>query len=204
MPDSPAAGAIGIAAGVIAGALAVVAALSVADAWPAVVLAAFGAALGAGVSINTIHARVLDGAQPTATALDPRAAAASRRLAVVHQLTIVLVVAAIVVAGVTENGWWWLAAAVAGAGWAAALFRLAGHLERHECPAGGSAYPRAFQLGLLAAALWLTYGAIAADTPWLWRPVRWDDFQGPIWAVVLEIAGLPLTLSALQRKPPQR
>jgi hypothetical protein len=184
--DSPVQNAVGAASLVILIAMVLFSVAAYADAWPALVMMAYGAALGAGVAINAITARGLDMSASTSTAATPAALLQGLTLATPIALAWSLwlddrrlLIVPVVLAGV----------------WSWQLWLLTGVLERGGSEsADGSVYRQAFQLMTLAFVICLLYGAVATDTPWLWRPTVWDHFQGPIWFVVLEFAALPLSL----------
>ena len=198
MESSPAARAISIAGLVVFLGLLVYAGIEATDRWPAVLLASLGAVLGAGVAINAIVVRDVD---PWRLPPGPPA----RSIAWAHQATTIAVAAAVAAAGFTGNIAWLAAAASAGALWLLSLRRLVAivaatdprppEVRPVEVPPP-SVYVHAFQIAMLTLALGLIYGGMATDTPWLWRPNAWDDFQGPLWLVLLELTSLPLTLAA--------
>src|SRR5687767_8517314 len=187
MNASPLRTAIGVASAVVCLGLALYAAAAAADDWPALVMASLGAALGAGFTINALVARDLDG--------DGAGDATRTRSPItrlfVHQLLCVAIPGFIAWAGRTEDPGWLIGAVVLGPLWAWTLSSLVDALERTGISVR-DVYPRAYQIAVLSVALWFIYGAIAADTPWLWRATKWDDFQGPVWFIVLEFASLPL------------
>jgi hypothetical protein len=200
MEPSPAARALSAAGLAIAAALAIYAAASAADTLPAIVVATLGAVLGAGVAVNAIAARDID---PWPLPPGPPA----RRQAGLHQATIVAAVGAVTAAGVTENGWWLAAFVSAGALWLLTFRQLVAIIAADdprppdERPVEGpppSVYPRAFTVAMLVSAVALLYLGVASDTPWLWHPTIWDDYQGALWLVLLEFSSLPLTLAALR------
>ncbi|MGE0039561.1 MAG: hypothetical protein AB7H88_14335 [Vicinamibacterales bacterium] len=200
MEPSPAARALSAAGLAISFALAVYAAVAAADTLPAILVAALGAVLGAGVAVNAIAARDLDPWPP------PPGPPAERQ-AWLHQGALVAAVGAVSAAGVTENPWWLAAFVSAGALWLLTFRQLVAIVAADdprppeqrpvEAPPP-SVYPRAFGVAMLAAAMGLLYLGVAADTPWLWRPAIWDDYQGALWLVLLEFSSLPLTLVALR------
>ncbi|MGE3276500.1 MAG: hypothetical protein AB7O67_15410 [Vicinamibacterales bacterium] len=200
MEPSPAARALSAAGLVIGIALAVYAGVAALDDWPQVVVAALGAVLGAGVAVNAIVSRDID---PWRLPPGPSA----RGAAWAHQATVVAVAGAVAAAGLTENPWWLALFVAAGALWLLTFRQLVAIVAADdprppekrpvETPPP-SVYPRAFQAVTLAFAFALLYAAIAADTPWLWRPAIWDDYQAALWLVLLEFSSLPLTLAGLR------
>lgn len=200
MESSPAARAISIAGLVVFLGLLLYAGADAAGRWPSVLLAALGAVLGAGVASNAIVARDVD---PWRLPPGPPA----RPAAWAHQAAVVAVASAVAAAGITANPWWLAAAVSAGALWLLTFRRLVAIVAADdprppearpvEIPPQ-SVYVPAFQLATVALALGLLYGGMATDWPWLWRPTTWDDFQGPLWLVLLEFASLPLTLAAMR------
>jgi hypothetical protein len=192
---SPLRNAIRAASAVICLALVVYAAAAAADDWPALVMASLGAALGAGFTINALVARDLDG-DAGAAAIEPRSTIPS---VVVHQLLCVAIPSFIAWAGRAEDPRWLIGAVALGPLWAWTLSTLVDAIERTGTSVR-DIYPRAYQIAALSVAMWFIYGAIAADTPWLWRPTKWDDYQAPLWFVVLEFVSLPLTLAAMKAR----
>ena len=160
-------------------------------------MASLGAALGAGFTINALVARDLD--------VDTEAAESRpmTTMAIVHQVLCMAIPALIGWAGRTEDPRWLLGAVALGPVWAWTLSTLIGAIER----AGTSVrdtYPRAYQVAVVAITLSFIYAAVAADTPWLWQPTKWDDFQAPIWFVVLEFPALPVSLAMRKTKEGNR
>ena len=192
---SPAARAVGIAAFVTSAAVGLYSIAAVLDRWPELVIAAWGASLGAGMAINGIALREMD-AHGATTAGERRR---DLTAAVQHQLcTFVVAVAAWQIAA-TESFGWAAAAVIAGVAWAWTFPRLVGAMERATSTDAMRAYLRAFQLVVIVFVATLIYASIALDTVWLWRPKVPADVQAVLWLLVLEFSGLPLTLVALTR-----
>jgi len=87
-----------------------------------------------------------------------------------------------------------------GIGWAFTFSRLVARLERASSRDGRHAYGQAFQIVTVVAAIGLIYASITLETPWLWRPAVPADLQAFVWLVILEFAGLPLTLLTLREE----
>lgn len=218
LEPSPAGRAIAIATAVVLVALLVYVATAAVDAFPALLLAAIGAVLGAGVGINTIVARDLDqrrpevpaGWTPSAAGLPVRHPRAQRAaLAAVHG-AILAVAVTLQLLGLTEQGAWLAGTVVAGAAWFAAIqlaAQLAAPPERLEIAperpietAGPSVFATAFVAAAVALALAVLYLAVAGDSPWMPTPRLWDHYQGVLWLVLLEFVSLPLTLVAAKAR----
>lgn len=193
MHGSPLRQAIGAASAVICLALIVYAAAAAIDDWPALVMASLGAALGAGFIINVLIARDLDGSDAVSAAQNVRMPA------LLHQFVCLVIPASIGWAGRSEDPSWLIGAVALGPIWAWTLMRLVAAVETAGLSTRDS-YSRAYRIAALSLALWFIYGAIAADTPWLWRATSWDDYQAPVWFVVLEFVSLPLTLAAIKTR----
>jgi hypothetical protein len=194
MSDSPAGRAIGIAAFVVSASLAVYATAAVLDRWGELVIAAWGAALGAGMAINGIIWRELDfdGASTTDLGVE-------RMAGVQHQVCSLLTAIGAWQTAETEAWGWAAATVIIGVGWALTFSRLVAGIEHASVRNGMRIYGFAFQLVTIVAALGLIYASIALETPWLWRPTVPADLQAFVWLTVLEFAGLPLTLLACAR-----
>jgi hypothetical protein len=189
---SPAGRAIGIASLVIAVALGVYAVAAALDRWPELVVAAWGAALGAGMAINGIALRELDFASDTPPSGTPDPIGA-----VQYQLCTALIAVGAWQTARGEQFGWAAATVIVGVAWSWALSRLANSLETRTLQQGLRAYARSFQLLAVLLGGVLMYASVALETLWLWRPAVPADLQGFVWLVILEFAGLPLTLLAV-------
>lgn len=189
---SPAQRAVAIAAFVVTVALGLYAAAAAVDRWPELVIAAWGAALGAGMAINAIALREIDFEPETPSAAPPLVPAAAR-----HQ-AIALGVALCAWQTAEHQHFAWAAATVAlGLGWAWTLPPLVGAMERATTRICLHAYFRSFQIVGVLAAIALVYASVAMETLWLWRPAAPADLQAFVWLAILEFSGLPLTLIAV-------
>ena len=194
MTMSPAERAIGIAAAAIVAALAVYSVAATLDRWPDLVIAAWGAALGAGIAINGIALREMD--VEAGAAAD---SASSRHwfAAVQHQICTALVAVAAWQTAAAERFAWAAATIVLGAAWAWTITRLVTSVERAGSGDALHAYYRAFQAAAITLAVAVIYASVALESTWLWRPSAPADLQGFVWFAVLEVAGLPATLIAV-------
>lgn len=190
---TPAQRAIGLAAFVVTVALGLYAVAATLDRWPELVIAAWGAALGAGMAINGIALREMDGA-PGGSGVPP---AGGRGAALRHQLCSILVATAAWQTAEREHLAWALATIGVGFAWAWTLPGLVAAMERARPGACIHAYYGAFRFMAIAAAVGLVYASVALETAWLWKPSTPADLQFAVWLTILEFAGLPLTLVAL-------
>lgn len=189
---SPAQRAVAIAAFVVTVALGLYAAAATVDRWPELVIAAWGAALGAGMAINAIALREIELEADSPSAAAPLLPAAAR-----HQ-AVALAVALCAWQTAEHQHLAWAAATVAlGLGWAWTLPPLVGAMERATIKICLHAYFRAFQIIGVLAAVALVYASVAMETLWLWRPAAPADLQAFVWLAILEFSGLPLTLIAV-------
>ena len=194
MTMSPAARAIGIAALVVVAALALYAVAATLDRWPELVIAAWGAALGAGMAINGIALREMDVADDA-----PAAVSAADGIATLqHQICVVFVAITAWRTAVDEHFGWAAATIVCGIAWAWTLSRAAAVIERVDRRAALRAYFRAFQVAALLVAVSAIYASIALESAWLWRPTVPADLQWLVWLAILESASLPLTFLVLR------
>lgn len=194
MTMSPAARAIGIAAFVVVAALALYAVAATLDRWPELVIAAWGAALGAGMAINGIALREMDVADDA-----PAAVSAADGIATLqHQICVVFVAITAWRTAVDEHIGWAAATIVCGIAWAWTLSRAAAVIERADRRAALRAYFRAFQVAALLVAVSAIYASIALESAWLWRPTVPADLQWLVWLAILESASLPLTFLVLR------
>ena len=200
MTMSPASRAIGIAAFVIAAALALYAVAATADRWPSLVIAAWGAALGAGMAINGIARREMEVAD-AAAAPDARL---DRTAALQHQICTAIVALAAWQTAERESAGWAAVTMISAVAWAWTFPRLVAQLERAPLVTCLRAYATAFQTMAVLAAIACIYGSIALDTAWLWRPAVPAHLQAFVWLAILEFPGLPLTLVAVAPLTPGR
>jgi hypothetical protein len=190
---TPAERAIGAAAFVVTVALGLYAVAATLDRWPELVIAAWGAALGAGMAINGIALREMDFDGPAEPGDQPRP---DRIAAVRHQVCTALVAISAWQTAEREHLAWAAATVVLGLAWAWTLPRLVTAMERASMKTCLRAYYRAFQISALVAAIGFIYASIAQETLWLWRPAAPANLQAFVWLAILEFAGLPLTLIA--------
>jgi hypothetical protein len=194
MTMSPAARAIGIAALVVVTALALYSVAATLDRWPEVVIAAWGAALGAGMAINGIALREMDFADET-----PSATGATDWIRTLqHQVCVVFVAITAWRTAVDEHMGWAAATIVCGLAWAWTLSRIVGVIEHTGRRAALRAYFRAFQVLALLFAMSVIYASIALESLWLWRPAVPADLQWLVWLAILEFTSLPITFLALR------
>jgi hypothetical protein len=193
---TPAARAIIVAALVVAVALGLYGIAATLDRWPELVIASWGAALGAGMAINGIALREMDVADSTDSALH---APPDRTAALRHQVCTALVAACAWLTAEREQIGWAGATVMLAVVWVWTMPRLVAAMERAPTRVCLEAYARAFQLAAIAGAIALIYASVALDTPWLWRPLLPSNLQFLLWLAILEFAGLPLTLMALRR-----
>ena len=190
---TPAQRAITVAALVVTAALGIYAVAATVDRWPELVVAAWGAALGAGMAINGIALRELDFKGPELSGPPmPKRLAAAR-----HQVCAALVALSAWQTADREYGAWAVAAVVFGLAWAWTLAPLVAAMEGASARTCLHAYYRSFQVSAVTAAVALVYASVAIETPWLWRPQAPADLQVIVWLSILEFAGLPLTLMAV-------
>ena len=194
MTMSPAARAIGIAALVVVAALALYAVAATLDRWPELVIAAWGAALGAGMAINGIALREMDFADDVASGVTP----ADGMRTLQHQICVVFVAITAWRTAVDEHMGWAAATIVCGLGWAWTLTRLVGLIENASRRQALRAYYRAFQVLAVSLAVGGIYSSIAMESPWLWRPAVPADLQWLVWLTILESASLPASFFVLR------
>jgi hypothetical protein len=192
MMHSPATRAIGIAGLVVVAALALYSVAATMDRWPALVIGAWGAALGAGMAINGIALREADFADEAASAR------ASSTTAFQHQMVIVLVAFTAWRTAVDEHVGWAIATVAGGVGWAWTLCRLAGAIEHANRSDAMRAYFRAFRVVTVLFAVSAIYASVALESTWLWKPGVPADLQWLIWLAILEFPSLPLTFFVLR------
>jgi hypothetical protein len=190
---SPAARAIRVAGFAIAVAFVLYLISATLDRWPEVVLAAWGAALGAGMAINGIMFREAEFASSFDASADPPHDSAG---AAQHQICTLLASIAAWRTAATEAVAWALAAAILIVAWAWSLQRLTQNIEAASSRTFSGAYFRAFRVAALTLAAAGIYASIATESSWLWKPAVPADLQLPVWLAILEFASLPLTLIA--------
>ena len=215
LEPSPAAGAIGFAGLVVLVALLGYAITAALDHWPALMLATLGAMLGASFATTRIVAYDLDpraraplppGWTPRVLGVPLSTPAAHTRARRGLHATIVALAASVQAAGWLQDPRLLVATLALGGLWYA-LFRVVIDLasppeqpgeEPFSIDAGppDSVFPALYQAAASALALGLIYLAIAADTPWLWRPTTWDHFQGPLLFLLLEAVSAPVAAIA--------
>jgi hypothetical protein len=189
---TPAQRAIGAAAFVVTVALGLYAAAATLDRWPELVVAAWGAALGAGMAINGIALKEMDFEGPDGILTpEPDRFAAAR-----HQLCAALVAVSAWQTAEGERLGWAIATVICGLAWAWTLPPLVAVMERASARACLHAFYRSFQIFAVLAAVGLVYASVALETLWLWRPATPADLQVFVWLGILEFAGLPLSLVA--------
>lgn len=214
---SPAAGAVGFAGLVVLVALLGYTVTAALDDWPSLMLAALGAMLGASFATTRIVAHDLDPrpVPPWPDGWTPRVAgvalgtprAVGRAVLGLHA-TIAALAASVHVAGRLEDARVLGVTLALGVVWFA-LFR--GVLDAASPPevpgtmpvqgdAPDSVFPPLFQVSASLLALTLLYLAVTADTPWLWRPAIWDDYQAPLLFVLLEAVTAPVGAVARRRE----
>jgi hypothetical protein len=190
---TPAQRAIGVAAFVVTVALGLYAAAATLDRWPELVVAAWGAALGAGMAINGIALKEMDfeGQDGVVAPQAPDRFAAGR-----HHLCAVLVAISAWQTAEGERVGWAVATVIFGLAWAWTLPPLVAVMERASTRACLHAFYRSFQIFAVVASVGLVYASVALETLWLWRPATPADLQVFVWLGILEFAGLPLSLVA--------
>lgn len=217
LEPSPAAAAIGFAGLVMLVAILGYTVTAALDDWPALMLAALGAMLGASFATTRIVADDLDAraAAPLPEGWTPRVLGlAVPTSAHVHlrrglHLTILALAASVQAAGWLEEPPVLAVTIVLGGLWYG-LFRavvdLASPPERPgdlQAPTAStqpdSVFSRLFQVSTATLALGLLYLAVTSDTPWLWRPTAWDHFQGLLLFVLLEAVSAPVAAIAARR-----
>lgn len=190
---TPAGRAIGIAALLVSVALGLYSVAATLDRWPELVIAAWGAALGAGMAINGIALRELD----FAGAPDSSSDRTSDPIAAVrHQLCTVLVAICAWQTAEREEIGWAAATVLLGVVWVWTIPRLVAALERASMRTCLHAYYRSFLFAAVVTAMACVYASVALETVWLWKPATPADLQAFVWLAILEFAGLPLTLIA--------
>jgi hypothetical protein len=194
MTMSPAARAIGIAALVVVAALTLYAVAATLDRWPELVIAAWGAALGAGMAINGIALREMDFADDATSGVT----VTDRIGTLLHQTCVVFVAITAWRTAVDEHMGWAAATIVCGIAWAWTLYRIVGVVERADRRSALRAYFRAFQVVAVLLAVCAIYASIALESPWLWRPTVPADLQWLVWLAILEFASLPITFLVLR------
>lgn len=219
LEQSPAAGAIGFASLVVLVALLGYTVTAALDDWPSIMLATLGAMLGASFATTRIVAHDLDPrpVPPWPAGWTPRVAGfalatpgAVRGATLGLHATIAVLAGSVHVAGRLEEPRLLGLTLALGVVWFA-LFR--GVLDAASPPdvigtmpvtgdAPDSVFPALFQASASLLALTLLYLAVTADTPWLWRPAIWDDFQGPLLFVLLEAVTAPVASVARRRATP--
>jgi hypothetical protein len=197
---TPAGRAIGVAAFVVSVALGLYSVAATVDRWPEVVIAAWGAALGAGMAINGIALREIDFAGARDATTD---AAPDRVAAVQHQACAVLVAISAWQTAQREQIGWAAATVMLGVVWAWTIPRLVSAMERASVRICLYAYYRSFLILTVAATIAVIYASVALENLWLWRPQAPADLQAFVWLAILEFAGLPLTLVAGLRRGTQ-
>ncbi len=218
LEPSPAAGAIGFAGLVVLVALIGYTVTAALDDWPALMLATLGAMLGASFATSRIVACDLDHRPPQPlpdgwaprvlgiALASPKARTGARRG--LH-LTIAALAASAQLSGWLEEPRILTATLMLGGLWYVqfrAVVDLASPPERpgeeHGSVPGvppDSVFPALFQASTSVLAIALLYLAVAADTPWIWRPTAWDHFQGPLLFILLEAVSAPVTAIASRR-----
>jgi hypothetical protein len=179
---------------VVVVALAVYAIAATVDRWPELVIAAWGAALGAGLAINRIALHELDISRDGATA----ARAAGRAAVLQHQFSLVVVAITAWQTAAIEHVAWAAATIVCGFTWAWTLSRVAAELQHATRTDAMFAYFRAFQVVAVLFAVAGIYASVALESPWLWRPAAPAELQWLVWLTILEFASLPLTFLVLR------
>lgn len=193
---TPAGRAITVAAFVVSVALGLYAVAATLDRWPELVVAAWGAALGAGIAINGIALREMDFDGRSDSRPDP---APDPVGAAFHQMCALLVAISAWQTAEREQVAWGAATVVLGLAWAWTLPRLVEAMERASTYACLHAYYRSFQFFGVAIAIGVMYASIAVESPSLWRPGAPADLQLLVWLAILEVCSLPLTLIAIRR-----
>lgn len=217
LEPSPAAGAIGFASLVVLVALLGYAVTTALDDWPALMLAALGAMLGASFATTRIVAHDMDprpvppwpdGWTPRVAGLALATPRAVRSATLGLHATIAALAGSVHIAGRLEEPRLLGLTLTLGVVWFA-LFR--GVLDAASPPevpgtmpaegdAPDSVFPALFQASASLLALTLLYLAVTAETPWLWRPAIWDDFQAPLLFVLLEAVTAPVAAIARRRR----
>jgi hypothetical protein len=169
------------------------------DRWPELVIAGWGAALGAGMAVNGIAFREIDSAGQAT--VEPQAA--NRVAAARHQLCAVLVALSAWQTAEHQHIAWGSATVVLGLVWAWTLPPLVTAMERASARTCLHAYYRSFQIMTLVAAIALMYASVTLETVWLWKPGVPADLQAFVWLAILEFSGLPLSLIAARPLPLQ-
>jgi hypothetical protein len=217
LEPSPAASAIGFAGLAVLVALLGYIVTTALDDWPAIMLATLGAMLGASFATTRIVAHGLDdrapaplpdGWAPRVFGLSVSSGRARARVRRGLHATIAALAASVQLAAWLGEPRVLTATLALGAVWYV-LFRavvdLASPPERPgdeplaAAVAPDSVFPVLFQMSASALTISLLYLAIAADTPWLWRPTTWDHFQGPLLFFLLEAVSAPVARIAGRR-----
>jgi hypothetical protein len=149
-----------MAACVVSASLSVYATAAVLDRWGELVIAAWGASLGAGMAINGIIWRELDA--DTGPAIH---GPGDRMAGVQHQVCSVMTALAAWQTAETEAWGWAAATVIVGIGWGLTFSRLVTRLEHASIRNGMHAYGQAFQIVTIVAAMGLIYASITLDTP---------------------------------------
>jgi hypothetical protein len=188
---TPAGHAIGVAALVVSVALGLYAVAATLDRWPELVIAAWGAALGAGMAINGIALHEMDFDGPAT-----RQPAPDRTAAVRHQVCTILVALSAWQTAKREQIAWAAATLILGVLWAWTIPRLVAAMERASVRICLYAYYRSFLSAAVVTAMAAIYASVALETAWLWKPATPAELQPFVWLAILEFASLPLTLIA--------
>jgi hypothetical protein len=188
MAESPIRHTIGVAGTVVVVAIAAYAVAATLDRWPELVVAAWGASLGAGLAINRIAYRELDWPDDV-----PTASAADWPTALQLQTSLLLVATTAWQTAVAEHFAWAAATVICALVWAWTLSRVAAQLEHATRVDALRAYFRSFQMVAVLLAVCVIYASVAIESPWLWRPSTPADLQWLVWFAILEFASLPVT-----------